>query len=168
MPLTIYTVAIPPMLRTLNNLSAILDKAAAHADSKKIDPEVLLGMRLAPDMWPLIKQVRATCDFAKAATSRLAGREPPKWEDSEKTFSDLKARIGRCRDLLAAAKQSEFDDAETRDVTFETRDGPVTLKGIDYLFTVAFPNFYFHATAAYAILRHAGVSLGKMDFLGRG
>lgn len=167
MALTIYAAAIPPMLRMLDNLSAILDKAAAHAEAKKIDPDVLLGMRLAPDMWPLVRQVRATCDFAKAAVSRLSGREPPKWEDTEKTFDDLKGRIARCRDLLKAASQSDFDGAEKRDVTFDGRDGKVTLKGADYLANVAFPNFYFHATAAYAILRHAGVSLGKMDFIGR-
>jgi hypothetical protein len=167
MTVTIYSAAIPPMLRMLNALSVILDKAAAHAEAKKIDPDVLLGMRLSPDMWPLLRQVRSTCDFAKAAASRLAGREPPKWEDSEKTFDDLKARIARCRDLLSAVKQSELEGAEKRDVTFQTGDGPMTLKGADYLSNVVFPNFYFHATAAYAILRHAGVNLGKNDFLGR-
>ena len=167
MTLTIHTAAVPPMLLMLDNLSAILDKAAAHAEAKKIDPDVLLGMRLAPDMWPLLRQVRAACDFAKAAASRLAGHEPPKWEDDEKTFGDLKARIARCRDLLRAADPSEFEGAENRDVTLATRDGPVTMKGADYLSNFAFPNFYFHATAVYAILRHAGVSLGKTDFLGR-
>ncbi|MDP9136688.1 MAG: DUF1993 domain-containing protein [Pseudomonadota bacterium] len=167
MTVTMYAAAIPPMLRMLDNLSAILDKATAHAEAKKIDPEVLLGMRLSPDMWPLLRQVRATCDFAKATVARLAGREPVKWEDDEKTFGDLKGRIARARDLLHAAKASEFEGAEKRDVTFATREGPVTMKGADYLSNVAFPNFYFHATAVYAILRHAGVSLGKADFLGR-
>jgi hypothetical protein len=90
MSVTIYATAVPPMLRMLNNLSGILDKAVAHAEARRIDPNVLLGMRLAPDMWPLLRQVRATCDFAKAAAARLAGREPPKWEDDEKTFADLK------------------------------------------------------------------------------
>jgi hypothetical protein len=167
MSFTIYAAAVPPMLRMLNNLSAILDKAAAHAEARKIDPDVLLNMRLSPDMWPLLRQVRVTCDFAKAASSRLAGREPPKWEDNERTIADLKARIARCCELLAAANPSEFEKAEERTVTFDTRDGPVTLVGAEYLSNVALPNFYFHATAAYAILRHAGVSLGKLDYLGR-
>lgn len=166
MTLTLHAAAIPPMLRMLDNLSAILDKAAAHAEARKIDPDVLLGMRLAPDMWPLSQQVRATCHFANAAASRLAGREPPKWEDTEKTFADLKGRIARARDLLTAAPRSDFEGAEKREVTFDTRDGKVTLKGADYLSNVVFPNFYFHATAAYAILRHAGVNLGKKDFIG--
>jgi hypothetical protein len=167
MSFTIYAAAVPPMLRMLNNLSAILDKAAAHAETRKIDPDVLLGMRLSPDMWPLLRQVRVACDFAKAASSRLAGREPPKWDDSERTIADLKARIARCRELLTAARPSEYEKAEERKVTFDTRDGPVTMSGADYLSNFALPNFYFHATAAYAILRHAGVALGKIDFLGR-
>ncbi len=167
MSLTMYAIAIPPMRRMLDNLSAILDKAAAHAQAKKIDPDVLLGMRLSPDMWPLLRQVRATSDWAKAAVSRLTGREPPKWEDGEKTFADLKDRLARCRELLSAAKQSDFEGAEQRDVTFPAGGETLTMKGADYLSNFALPNFYFHATAAYAILRHAGVHLGKVDFVGK-
>ncbi len=167
MSVTMYAVAIPPMRRMLDNLSAILDKAAAHAEARKIDPEVLLGMRLSPDMWPLLRQVRAASDFAKATASRLAGREPPKWEDGEKSFADLKARLARCRELLSEASQADYDGAEQREVTFQADGSSMTMKGADYLSNFALPNFYFHATAAYAILRHAGVDLGKTDFIGR-
>jgi hypothetical protein len=166
MPITIYDASIPVLQRMLRNLSAILDKAAAHAVARKIDPAVLLSMRLFPDMFPLIRQVQTATDFAKAIASRLAGGEPPKWDDTEKTFDDLKLRIDRALKLLSAVKRQDLEAAETREVTVSPGGRQFTFNGADYLFHFSLPNFYFHLTMAYAILRHAGVELGKRDFIG--
>ncbi|MGH6874287.1 MAG: DUF1993 domain-containing protein [Aestuariivirgaceae bacterium] len=166
MPITIYDASIPVLQRMLHNLSVILDKAAANASARKIDPAVLLSMRLYPDMFPLIRQVQTTTDFAKAIASRLAGREPPKWDDTEKTFDDLKLRIDRALKLLSALNRQDLEGAETREVTVSPGGRQLTFSGADYLFNFALPNFYFHVTMAYAILRHAGVDLGKRDFIG--
>jgi len=167
MALTISGVGVASFLQTLGALSKILDKAAAHCAAKKIDPAVLLQMRLAPDMFPFVKQVQLACDFAKNTVGRLTG-EPPKFPDEEKSFDDLKARIGKTIDYVKGFKAAELDATEDRDVTFPI--GPqqtMTLKGAPYLIGFALPNFYFHATTAYDILRHAGVEIGKRDFLGR-
>ncbi|HEY7748695.1 MAG TPA: DUF1993 domain-containing protein [Aestuariivirgaceae bacterium] len=166
MPLTMYEVSIPQLERSLRNLSAILDKSVAHASQRKIDPQVLLGMRLYPDMFPLVRQVQTATDFAKAIASRLAGRDPPKWDDTEKTFDELKVRIDKALTILAAAKPEDFEGSETREITLSPGGRTVKLTGNDYLLRFALPNFYFHVTTAYDILRHAGVELGKVDFIG--
>jgi hypothetical protein len=166
MPITIYDASIPVLQRMLRNLSAIADKAVAHASAKKIDPAVLLAMRLSPDMFPLIRQFQTATDFAKAIASRLAGREPPKWDDTEKTFDDLKLRIDRALKLLATVDRKDIETGESRQVTVSPGGRQLTFSGADYLFLFALPNFFFHVTAAYAILRHAGVELGKRDFIG--
>jgi hypothetical protein len=161
------SVALPSFLQTLPALSKILDKAAAHCEAKKIDPSVLLAMRLYPDMLPFTRQVQLTCDFAKNTVGRLSG-EAPKFPDEEKTIDELKARIAKTLDYVKSVAPSEIDAAADRDVTFPI--GPqqtLTLKGAQYLVNFALPNFYFHSATAYDILRHAGVEIGKRDFLGR-
>ena len=167
MSLSMHALAVPTFLNTLGALSKILDKAAAHCEARKIDPAALLTMRLAPDMFTFTKQVQLSCDFAKNTMGRLTG-EPPKFPDEEKSFAELKARIAKTVDYVKGFTPAQVDGAAAKDVTFPI--GPqqtMTLKGAEYLVGVALPNFYFHATTAYDILRHAGVELGKRDFLGR-
>src|SRR4051812_1406457 len=167
MSLTMSTVATQSFLQTLTALSKMLDKAAAHCAAKKIDQAVLLQTRLTPDMFPFVKQVQLACDFAKNTVGRLAG-EPPKFPDEEKTIEDLKVRIAKTVDYVKSVKAEQVDAAEDKDVTFPI--GPqqtLTLKGAQYLIGFALPNFYFHATTAYDILRQCGVDIGKRDFLGR-
>jgi hypothetical protein len=167
MSLSMYAASIPAFLNTLGALAKILDKAAAHCEAKKIDPNTLLTMRLYPDMLAFTRQVQLTCDFAKNTVGRLTG-EPPKFPDEEKSFDELKARIAKTVDYLKGFKVADIDATADKDVTFPI--GPqqtMTLKGAPYLVGFALPNFYFHATTAYDILRHAGVELGKRDFLGR-
>ena len=167
MSLSISSVGVASFLQTLGALSKILDKAAAHCATKKIDPAVMLQMRLAPDMFPFVKQVQLVCDFAKNTVGRLTG-EPPKFPDDEKTFDELKARIAKTIDYVKGFSSADIDATAGKDVTFPI--GPqqtMTLKGTDYLLGFGLPNFYFHAATAYDILRHAGVELGKRDFLGR-
>ncbi len=161
-----YSMSVPVFAKTLGNLSAILDKAAAHAEAKKIDPAVLLASRLYPDMFPLTKQVQVACDFAKGTVARLAGEEPPKYDDTETTFEALKARIARTVDYVQGFQAARFAGAEERDVQMKIRDQTLSFKGLPYLAHVALPNFFFHATTAYDILRHNGVELGKRDFIG--
>jgi hypothetical protein len=161
-----YSMSVPVFAKTLGNLSAILDKAAAHAEAKKIDPAVLLASRLYPDMFPLTKQVQVACDFAKGTVARLAGEEPPKYDDNETTIEALKARIARTVDYVQGFQAARFAGAEERDVQMKIRDQTLSFKGLPYLAHVALPNFYFHATTAYDILRHNGVELGKRDFIG--
>ena len=167
MSLSMHAVAVPTFLTTLGALAKILDKAAAHCAAKKIDPAALLTMRLYPDMFTFTRQVQLTCDFAKNTIGRLTG-EPPKFPDEEKTLDDLKARIAKTIDYVNSFKAGEIDATEEKDVTFPI--GPqntMTLKGAQYLIGFALPNFYFHATTAYDILRQVGVEIGKRDFLGR-
>ena len=167
MSLSMHAVAVPTFLTTLGALSKILDKAAAHCTAKKIDPAALLTMRLYPDMFTFTRQVQLACDFAKNTIGRLTG-EPPKFPDEEKSFDELKARIARTVDYVKGFSSADIDATIDKDVTFPI--GPqltMTLKGKDYLVGFALPNFYFHATTAYDILRHAGIELGKRDFLGR-
>jgi len=161
-----YSMSVPVFAKTLGNLSAILDKAAAHAEAKKIDPAVLLASRLYPDMFPLTKQVQVACDFAKGTVARLAGEEPPKDDDNETTIEALKARIARTVDYVQGFQAARFAGAEERDVQMKIRDQTLSFKGLPYLAHVALPNFFFHATTAYDILRHNGVELGKRDFIG--
>lgn len=168
MQVNAYSASVPVFVRMLTNLSAILDKAAAYADARKIDPAVLLNARLFPDMYPLKRQVQLASDFAKGATARLAGQEPPAWEDNEASFAELKARIARTIDFVQGFKPEQFAGADDRDITLKLRNDTIRLKGAPYLLHRALPNFYFHVTTAYDILRHSGVEIGKRDFVGPG
>jgi len=166
MPISLYQAAIPAFVQQLQALAGVLDKAEAHAAAKKIDPAVLLNARLFPDMFSFVRQVQLVTDFAKGAAARLAGLEVPSYEDTEKTFADLKARLRKTIDFLQALKPAQIDGSEGRDVTIRIAGNPVTFKGQSYLVNFALPNFYFHAATAYAILRHNGLELGKRDFIG--
>jgi hypothetical protein len=159
--------AIPPLEFGLTALSAILDKAEAYAAAKKIDSAVLLNTSLAPDMYSLLEQVQAATDIAKNGASRLAGVEPPRYEDTETTMDQLKARVANTLAYVKSVDRKQIDNAADRQLTFPL--GPVMkgeMKGDDYLNHFLLPNFYFHLTVAYAILRHCGLELGKVDFLG--
>ncbi len=161
-----YHAAVPPFVRTLGSLSAILDKALAHADARKIDPSVFLSSRLYPDMYPLLKQVQIASDNAKGSAARLAGIAPPVFEDTEVTFADLKERIKKTIDFLQTLTPQQIDGSEGRDIKLVFPSITLEFTGMDYLLTFAQPNVYFHASMAYAILRHNGVEVGKADFLG--
>lgn len=168
MKATMYTLSAPVFVRMLTNLSAILDKAAAHAESRKIDPSVLLASRLSPDMLPFTRQVQVACDFAKGCVARLCGEEPPSWEDKEATFVDLKARIARTIEFVQSFKPEQFEGADTRTIELKVRGEAVRMSGLAYLANAATPNFYFHVTTAYDLLRKDGVMIGKRDFIGPG
>ena len=162
---TLYDAAVPTITRALTNFMRILEQAAAHAEAKKIEPSVLIGSRLYPDMFPLAKQVQIASDVAKIGTSRLAGVEAPKWEDNEATFPDLIERLRKTIKHLETLKPEQFDDG-SRMVTFPTQTEPKTWPGSRYLYTRVLPNVFFHCTTGYNILRHNGVDIGKGDFLG--
>jgi hypothetical protein len=166
MAISMSQASIPAFIRMLTSLSAILDKAAQHATSRKIDPAVLLATRLFPDMLPLTKQVQLACDFAKGGAARLAGVEPPKFPDEEKTIDELKARIARTIDFVKGVQASQIDGSESRDIALPLGGQTYHFKGQGYLLNMVLPNFYFHTTTAYAILRHCGIELGKRDFIG--
>lgn len=151
--------------KMLHNLSNLLDKAQKYAEAKKFEPEVLLSSRLAPDMFSLTRQVQIACDTAKLATSRLSGKEAPKNEDTETTIPELKARIESTIGYVSSMKESDFAGWETRAISHPRWEG--SLSGKDYFFQHAIPNVYFHVAAAYAILRHNGVEIGKKDYLGQ-
>jgi hypothetical protein len=168
MAYTLSQAAVPVFEIGLTALSGLLDKAAAFATAKKLDPAVLPQYRLAPDMFALARQVQVACDQAKNGASRLAGVEPPKFEDNEKTIDELKARVAKTVTYVKSLDQAKLDAASDREITFPL--GPVNkghMRGDDYLTHFVLPNFYFHLTAAYAVLRHAGVEVGKRDFLGQ-
>jgi hypothetical protein len=159
--------SIPVFEIGLNALSAIVDKAEAHAEARKIDPAALLNARLFPDMFAFTRQVQIVCDQAKNGGSRLAGVEPPKFEDNEKTFAELKARIARTIAYVKTLDAGKIDASADREIVFPL--GPTKkghMQGADYLNHFLLPNFYFHLTTAYDILRHSGVEVGKLDFLG--
>jgi hypothetical protein len=163
----LYAASGPVFVRMLNNLSAILDKAEAYSKEKKFDVEVLSQSRLAPDMAPFFVQVGIATAFAKNAMCRLAGQTPPDFADGDTTFPQMRARIRKTLDIVHNVTEADFAGAEAREVTFNIGpDTKLTLKGGDYLNGFALPNFYFHVTTAYAILRHNGVDLGKRDFMG--
>jgi hypothetical protein len=164
---TLYDSALPVFAQFLGALSAILKKAEAHCDAKKIDPEALLAARLYPDMFPLRRQVQLACDFAKGAGARLAGIPVPSFLDEEKTFPELQARIAKTRDFLATLKREQFADAATRTVTLKIGGEDMNFPGATYLRHFALGNFYFHLATAYNILRHNGLEIGKRDFMGR-
>jgi hypothetical protein len=166
MSLSMYQASVPVFQRILGALDKILDKAAAYAEERKIDPAVLLGARLYPDMFALTRQVQIATDHAKGAPARLAGVAVPSFEDSEKTFAELKARIGKTLSFIGGLKPEQIDGSEGRDINLKLGPRELHFKGQDYLLFVAQPNFYFHTTTAFAILRHNGVPIGKLDFLG--
>ena len=165
MSMSMYRASVPVFLQILPCMSVILDKAAAYAAAKKIEPQVLLEGRLYPDMFPLTRQVQIATDFAKGACARLAGVEPPKYPDTETTFDELKARIGKTIAFIKEFKPSQIDGSEERDISLQMGGQMRTFKGENYLTSVVPPNFFFHAATTYAILRHNGVELGKQDFL---
>jgi hypothetical protein len=167
MALSMYQASVPVFLHGLTNLSAILDKAAAQAAERKIDPAVLLNDRLAPDMFPFVRQVQIASDHAKGAPARLAGLEVPKFEDRETTFEELQQRLARVREFVQGVDPAQIDGSEGRDITLTLGGQPRTFPGQAYLLYFALPNFFFHLTTAYAILRHNGISIGKADFIGR-
>jgi len=160
-----YQASAPRFANTLKNLSAILDKAQAHAEAKKIDPAVLTNFRLYPDMLPMKRQVQIACDSAKGAVARLAGVEVPKHEDTEETFAELKARIAKTIDFIQTFKPAQIDGSEEKNIHLKLGQREVDYKGMQYLLGHSLPNFYFHVTTAYDILRHNGVELGKRDYL---
>jgi hypothetical protein len=164
---SMYQMSVPLFLKTLGNLSAILDKGAAFAASKKIEPSVLLGYRLAPDMLNLTRQVQIASDHAKRASARLAGVEAPPYEDNEASFDDLKARIDKTIAFIKTIKPEQIDGSETREIKLKMGGTEKTLSGQTYYLHNALPNFFFHVTTAYAILRHCGVEIGKGDFIGQ-
>jgi uncharacterized protein len=166
MSLSMYQASIPAFVQMLNSLSAILDKAKAHATSCKIDPEVLLNYRLAPDMFPFVRQLQIAADLAKGAAARLAGVEVPKHDDTEKTFADLKARLAKTLTFVQSFKPSDINGSEDRDIRLTLGEHTMSFKGQPYLVHFVMPNFYFHCATAYDILRHCGVELGKRDFIG--
>ena len=167
MQLSMYQASVPTFLRTLKNLSAILDKAAAFAEAKKIDESVLVNARLAPDMFPFARQIQIATDMVKGCAARLAGVEVPSYADTESTIAELKARIAKTIALLEGFKPEQIDGSEEKTVTLKLRGREVNFVGKPYLFEFVIPNFYFHVTTAYDILRHNGVELGKQDFIGR-
>ena len=166
MSLSMYQAAIPAFVQMLNSLPAILDKAEAHAGSRKIDPEVLLNYRLAPDMLPFVRQIQIAADLAKGAAARLAGVEVPKHDDTEKTFADLKSRLAKTVAFVQSFRPNEIDGSEDREINLTLGEHKMSFKGQPYLVHFVLPNFYFHCTTAYDILRHCGVELGKRDFIG--
>jgi uncharacterized protein len=167
MSLSMYQASVPAILRGLDNLSAILKKAEDHAAARKIDPAVLLAARLFPDMFPLTRQVLIAADFAKGVPARLAGVEVPKYEDNEKTFAELQARIAKTKDFVMSLTAAQIDGSEERNIELTIGGSPMTFKGEAYLTGFGLPNFYFHSATAYGILRHNGVELGKRDFIGQ-
>ncbi len=166
MAITVHDQLVTVFSKMLTSLDKVLSKAEADAEARKIDPQVFINGRLAPDMLPLVRQVQIMTDQAKGGSSRLAGQEPPKWPDEEKTFADLHARIAKTIAHLASFGPEQFEGAETRNIELKFPNATFSFTGKDYLLGFVVPNFYFHYTTAYAILRHNGVPIGKADFLG--
>jgi hypothetical protein len=166
MSLDLHQTVSSTAIRGLTALDGILDKAAAYAQVRKIDEAVLLGSRLAPDMFPLSRQLQIACDFAKSPIARLAGMEVPKFEDTETTFAEFKARIARTLDFVRSVPADKFAGAEDRQINWKAGPNDMSMKGAPYFTGYAVPNFFFHLSMAYAILRHNGLDIGKKDFLG--
>jgi hypothetical protein len=166
MSITMHSASVPIFVRMHGNMTDWLDKAEAHAQAKKFEPAVYLTSRLAPDMLPFTKQIQIACDAVKFGIARLAGVDAPKFEDNETSLADLRARIRKTIDFVESVPASKIDGSESRDVVVPRRDGSMTLKGEVYLKHFALPNFFFHVTTVYALLRHNGVELGKADYLG--
>ena len=166
MTISMYQASVPCFVRTLGNLSAILDKAQAHVDARKIDPLVLTSYRLYPDMLPMTRQVQIACDAAKGLVARLSGTENPVHEDNEKSLSDLQARIAKTLAFVQSVTPAQLDGTEEKDIVVKRGDTETHYQGMQYLLGNALPNFYFHVTTAYNILRHNGVEIGKRDYIG--
>lgn len=166
MTISLYDQMVPVFTQMLNGLDNVLSKAEADAEARKIDPQVFLSARLAPDMLPFTTQVQIMTDQVKGGASRLAGLEPPKWPDDEKTFADLHARVAKAIAYLKTFTPEQFEGGETRAIELKFPNASFNFTGKDYFLGFVIPNFYFHYTAAYAILRHNGVQIGKRDFLG--
>lgn len=168
MKVTMHAMSVELFANTLGNLSAILEKAAANAAQRKFDAGVLLAARLAPDMLPLTRQVQIAADIAKNSVARLAGQEPPRFEDTETTIEQLRARLARTIDFLNGVPASALEGSETREIKLPAGERTLQFTGLELLRRWAIPNVFFHVTTAYAILRHNGVDLGKRDFLNGG
>ena len=166
MTISMYQASAPVFDKMLNSLSGILGKAAKWAEARKIEPTVLLNARLAPDMFALARQVQVACDFAKGTCARLAGIEPPKFEDNESSIPELQARIAKTRQFIATLKAAQIDGSEERDIKYKAGPREFEFKGLAYLTGHALPNFYFHHVMTYAILRHNGLELSKQDYIG--
>jgi len=166
MIISMYQASVPRFVNILGNLSNILDKAQAHVDAKKIDATTLTGYRLFPDMLPMTSQVQIACDTAKGAVARLAGVEIPVYEDNEKTFADLKARIAKTIAFIQTLTPGQIDGTEDKEIVIKRRDKETRYNGMQFLLGHALPNVYFHVTTAYNILRHNGIEIGKRDYLG--
>ena len=166
MQMSMYQASLPVFIHMLRNLRDILGKGAAYAEEKGIDPAVLVNCRLYPDMFPLARQVQIATDVVKGFAARLADQDPPKYADDESSLDELVARIGKTIVFLESFKPEQIDGTEDKEATLHLRSGDITLKGLDYLNRFVMPNFYFHVTTTYALLRHNGVGLGKKDFIG--
>jgi uncharacterized protein len=166
MSLSVHQAAVPALQQILASLSALIDKAAAHCETRKIDPATIVGYRLAPDMFAFGRQIQIATDQAKGICARLAGAEVPAYPDVETNFDELKARLAKASDFIGSLPVTQFDGAEARTIVMKFGGQEVNFTGAHYLFGFGLPNFYFHASAAYDILRHAGVAIGKRDFLG--
>ena len=168
MSLSMYSASAPVFSRILGSMLHWLDRAEAHAQARKFDPNNYLGLRLAPDMLPFVRQIQIVSDGAKGCMSRLAGTEIPMWEDTEASLDDLRARIRKTIEHVQSFSAGQIDGSDERAIAIPMRSGdPLNFSGETFLKHFALPNFFFHATTAYALLRHAGVELGKSDFLGR-
>jgi hypothetical protein len=167
MTLSMYQASVPLFIRMLTNLKAVLQKAAAHAQARKIDEAVLVNARLYPDMLPLSRQVQIASDMARGGAARLGGAEPPSYEDNEKTFAELTARIDRTIEFLREQKAAQIDGSEGREIVRPVRGEPHKFTGQNYLLQFILPNFFFHVTTGYDILRHNGIELSKGDFIGK-
>jgi len=165
MSISMYQASIPHFILMLGNLSSILDKTDAHAKAKNIDQVVFVNARLAPDMYPLGRQIQIVADMAKACAARLAGIDVPRYEDDETTFADLKARIAKTITFLQSVNVDQINGSDGRMVTITMHDKEAVYSGQHYLLDIIIPHFYFHVTTAYAILRHQGVELGKSDYI---
>jgi hypothetical protein len=166
MSITMHSASAPIFITMLKNLSVWLDKAETHAQVKKFEPGVYLGTRLALDMLPFTNQVQIACDTAKYAMARLGGVDAPKFDDTEASLADLRERVSATIEFIKSVPAEKIEGSEDKDVTIPRRTGPITMKGEPYLKHYVLPNFFFHVTTAYALLRHNGVDLGKMDYLG--
>ncbi len=166
MSLSMHSCSIPYFVRSLTNLSAILEKGAAHAKEKEIDPSILVSARLFPDMFPLSRQVQIACDISKGAAARISGLEAPSHEDTESSFEELKERIRKTIEFLNSVPADKINGTEEKIVKFQAGTLEIDFTGASYLSMWALPNLYFHVTTTYNILRHNGVVLGKLDFVG--
>ena len=167
MTISMYQASVPVFIRTLNNLVGILEKGAKYAETKKIDPSVLINSRLFPDMFPLSRQVQIASDIAKRGVAQLAGIEAPQFEDTETTFPELIDRIQKTISYLDTFKSEQIDNSEEKTITLKMRDNTLSFQGMPFLLYFVLPNVYFHVTTTYDILRHCGVEVGKQDFLGQ-